>query len=572
MSESKLFEHFEGVSQEEWKDKIIQDLKGKDYDQTLVWTTRENLKVQPIYTPSKDEYNSIIRPHLEWQTIAPIQISDQAQVQALQNLQGGATGIHFIGNEQNVDVEALTSGIETSYAPISFQNVSWNESHRSFWISISNSNSHLGIDPLYHLHLGQSQSYDLDSILPWLQLRKELNASWGVLSIDGSIYKNSGGHFIDEIAFIIAALQENLHQLNEAGYASNEIGLIQIRTAIGPNFFFEIAKLKVIRQLAQIVAQQYEGAQIQILAESADIFHSQLDTPTNILRLTTEGMSAILGGADAVMLHTFDWKEDAEFAQRISRNIQHLLVEESYFAHQQDPTSGAYYIEQLIEDLRSPAWNVFLSIEKFQGYIHSFVGKSIPEFFIFRHKLALNKESAKKKTVLLGVNQYPNIKDILSVPASESSEALKTTILHTYRIAEPFEKLRWRMQQHQQIHGSTPKAYLLEAGNVTMRKARATFAFNFLATAGIPSMESTFTDEWEKNLEEIASLKPEIIVLCSDNDTWQTLVPKALETLPKLSLIILAGKSDQYPVDFIIYEGMDIVETLENILSKLKIA
>lgn len=572
MSENNLFQHFDRVTSEDWKEKIIQDLKGKDYHNTLVWNTRENLKVQPFYTPSNIANNHLSRKSSQWQIIAPIHISDTANQEALQNLMGGATGIHFIGSGQNFSIEQLIQEIETSFAPISFQNVKWDQQHKAFWKQSASAKAHLGIDPLHDLHLGQSSTYDLEHISSWLNFKKECNASWGVLAIDGSIYKNSGGHFIDEIAFIISALNENLHQLQQAGYTTSDLGIIQIRTAIGPNFFFEIAKIKAIRTLSEIVAQQYGGAEIEILSESANIYHSQLDTPTNILRLTTEAMSAVLGGSDAVMLHPFDWNEDKEFTHRISRNIQHLLIEESYLSHYFDPTKGTYYIENLIKDLKTPAWNVFLSIEKHQGYIHSFVGKSIPEFFIFRHQLSLKKEVSKRTTVLLGVNQFPNIKENISLNMDEIEKTLKTTILNQFRLSEPFERLRWRMIQHHQKVGKTPSAYLLEYGQIGMRKARASFAFNFLGNAGITSIESTQPGQWDQNIEEIKTLQPEIVVLCSDNESWETIIPQTIAALPQETIFILAGKSDAYPVDFIIYDGQDILETLENILAKLSVA
>lgn len=570
MSEKSLFAQFGSVTPEQWKEKIIQDLKGKDYDQSLVWNTKENIKVQPFYTASESESRSLSRTTLQWQITAPIQISDNANREALQNLVGGANGVHFIGNGQDFLLENLTKDIHQEYAPLSFQNVRWTNAHISYWTTHADKKSHLGIDPLHDLHVGKSDKYDIQNLLPWLQLRQSTKAQWGVLCIDGSIYKNSGGHFIDEVAFIISALQENLHKLRDNGYKSNEIGTIQIRTATGPNFFFEIAKIKVIRTLAHIVANQYEGADIQILAESADIYHSQIDTPTNILRMTTECMSAIMGGADAVMLHSFDINENPDFTQRISRNIQHLLREESYFDQQYDPTAGNYYIEQLIQDLKTPAWNVFLSIEKHKGYVHSFVGKSIPEFFIFRHQLAINKDVAHRKTVLLGVNQFPNLDEKISLQDSIARTQLKTNILNTFRLSEPFENLRFRMLRHQASTSTTPLAYLLQSGSLTMRKARSAFSYNFLAAAGIRSMESSNSD-FETTLQEIQTLQPDIVVICSDNDSWETFVPQCLEQLPKNTIKILAGKSDAYPVDFVIYEGANMIEILEKILDRLGI-
>lgn len=571
MSNKEIFAKFYSISPEAWKEKIIQDLKGKDYDETLVWTSPENIKVQPYYIDQKKEPINSFRDSSQWQITAPIQISKDANQQALKNLIGGASHIHFIGKGKSINIEEITKDIKLEYASISFQNISWSDQHIPFLEENKNKSIHLGIDPLYQLHIGNSKEYDSEEILKWIEIKKKLQASWGILTIDGSIFKNSGGHIIDEIAFIIAALQENLHQLQKANIPSNSIGQIQIRTAIGPNFFFEIAKIKVIRHLANIIVNQYEGAEIKILAESAEIYRSYLDTPTNILRLTTEGFSAILGGAEAVMIHPYDSYEGNDFSQRISRNIQHLLLEESYLDKNNDPTKGSYYIEQLIQEFKRPAWNVFLSIEKHQGYINSFIEKSIPEFFIYRHQLALKKDASRRKLVLLGTNQYPNINDKIQSISPINIREENSTILQPFRISEPFERLRIRMQQHQEMTGSTSKAFLWEYGTVSMRKARSIFAFNFLATAGIPSYESQNPDDWNGVIHQIHEIKPEIIVLCSDNASWETFIPEALKVVPKDTIVILAGKSDNDSVDFSIYEGCDVLATLQNILKSLKI-
>jgi methylmalonyl-CoA mutase len=571
MSNKEIFAKFDYVSPEAWKEKIIQDLKGKDFDETLVWTSPENIKVQPYYIDQQKKPINSFRDSSQWEITAPIHISKEANQQALKNLIGGVSHIHFIGKGESIDIEELTKDIKLDYAAISFQNISWIDQQIPFLEENKNHPIHLGIDPLYQLHLGNSKEYDSLEILKWIDIKKNLEASWGILTIDGSIYKNSGGHIIDEIAFIIAALQENLHQLKKSNIPSNSIGTIQIRTAIGPNFFFEIAKIKVIRHLANIIANQYEGAEIKILAESAEIYRSYLDTPTNILRLTTEGFSAIIGGAEAVMIHPYDSYEGNDFSQRISRNIQHLLLEESYLDKNNDPTKGSYYVEQLIEEIKRPAWNVFLSIEKHQGYVHSFVGKAIPEFFIYRHQLTLKKDAAKRKIVLLGTNQYPNINDKIQNIPSVNERKENSTILQPFRISEPFERLRIKMQQYQETHKNTPKAFLWEHGSVSMRKARSIFAFNFLATSGIPSYESQIPEDWNGVINQIQELRPEIIVLCSDNASWETFIPEALKVISKDTIVILAGKSESFKVDYTIYEGCDVLATLQNILKSLKI-
>lgn len=567
MAEQDLFYEFDSISSEAWKDKILQDLKGKDYEKTLVWRTVENIKVQPFYAEHEQKNISSFRKSATWKIVAPIVISNSAQQEALENLTGGATQIHFIGDNTTFDIDKITQGIQLDLAPISFQNVQWQDSHINFWTTNKHHNGHLGIDPLARLHKGDSKSYDKSDITKWIKIRKDIKAQWGVLAIDGSVYKNSGGHFVDEIAFILAALQENLHQLRKEGIPSNDIGTIQIRTAIGPNFFFEIAKIKVIRHLTQLVAQQYEGADIEILAESSDLYHSHLDTETNILRLTTEGMSGILGGAEGVMLHPYDIKR-SNVAQKISRNIQHLLIEESFFEKQIDPIEGSYYIEQLFHDLKTPSWNVFLSIEEHQGYIKSFVGKTIPQFYIFRHKTALLKDISKRKVVVLGANQFPNLKDNLGRLNTAENTTLDSTILQPFRLSEPFERIRIRLQNHIDTTGEFPQAFLWQYGEKSMRNARASFAFNFLATAGISSIENSQPDNWEQSVKEMKEFK--IVVLCSDNASWEEFLPKSADVITDDQLIILAGKNNEYH-GLKIYAGCNLLPILEEVFNQIGI-
>ncbi|MCO5233516.1 MAG: methylmalonyl-CoA mutase family protein [Chitinophagales bacterium] len=573
MPNQGLFARFGELTEEDWKNKIIQDLKGKDYDKTLIWTSPENVNIQPIYSQIERPTSGAYRHQTQWQIVAPVHVSKDANQLALENLIGGATQIHFIADSKTeVNIHELSKEIQLDYANISFENMQWNDDHKIFWQQNKTSKSHLGIHPLSKLHSGLSTEYDGDSLIDWAKFRNQIQAQWGILTIDGSIYKNAGGHYIDEIAFILAALQENLHHLQLNGISSDAIGAIQIKTAIGPNFFFEIAKIKTIRILAQTIINQYNGGEITILAESADIYRSHLDIETNILRLTTEAMSAILGGADAVMLHPYDSIEGNSFSHRISRNIQHLLIEESYFEKQLDPTSGSYYVEQLINDLKKPSWNVFLSIEKHQGYIASFLGKSIPEFFIFKHKQNLIQQVSNRNIVLLGANQFPNLKDDISKLKELNSETLNSKILQAFRLSEPFEKLRIRVQKYKNESGQLPKAFLWEHGQLNMRKARSTYAFNFLATAGIISISNQNPNSWDQTIEEIRLEQPEIVVFCSDNESWETFIPDALKMLSGKNIItIIAGKNDSYAVDLSIYEGCPLLDILQNILERLGI-
>ncbi len=569
MSEQDLFFEFPPVSPNDWKEKILKDLKGKDYQKNLVWETPEGIKVEPFYVPANQKALSVFRSKISWGITAPVQISETANAEALENLNGGCTEIHFINTGKTFDISQLTQDIQTDIAALSFEGVTWDESHSDFWLKNKNSKSHLGINPLASLHQGLSNGYESKNLLKWIKFRNELQATWGLLLIDGSIYKNSGGHITDEIAFILTALQENLHQLRNLKITSNSIGTILIKTAIGPNFFFEIAKLKAIQHLAKIITEQYEGAEIKILAESSSLYHSYLDTETNILRLTTEAMSAAIGGADSIMLHPFDNPAGTDLSRRVSRNIHHLLIEESFFEKQADPAKGSYYIENLVRELKETAWKVFLEIEKNQGYIQSYKDKTIPKLHIQNHRENLKDCFAHQKTIMIGSNQYPNLKDNIG-HIQDSTETESQSPLHSFRLSEPFENLRVRLQNHIQENLHTPKAFLWLHGNQSIRKARAIFSYNFLASAGILSIENSDPGNWELSIEEMNKSNSSIIVLCSDNDSWEKFLPKAIETISKDKLIILAGENKSFE-GMTIHRNSNALECLNQIFRYLGI-
>ena len=560
MSQYNLFSKFERISPEDWRKIILRDLKGKDFEKTLVWNNIDDINVYPYYNTAKIQIPSLSKTNTRWEIAVPILISNLANHQALENLNGGATQIHFI-NQKNTafNIDELINQIDTQIAAISFENVIWNERQKNFWTTHKNAQAHLGINPFKNFKPDNQFSYDIAHLSGWLHLRKTIDASWNVLTIDGSTFKNKGASITDEIALILSSLQENLNQLRNAGWRSNEIGEIVIQTAIGPNFFFELTKVKVIRELSTIVANQYEGAKIKILAESAQLYHTHLDRETNILRMTTEAMSAILGGVDGMMLHNFK-EDDIPFSQRISRNIQHLLIEESYFDKYFDATIGNYYVSHLVQEFKAKAWDTFLQIEKNGGYLRS----KLPENLINEHQNKLVQESDTGHLAMIGTNQFPNPKDEFIKEATH----FNTDEDNAYRIALPFEKLKLRT-----IHelAKPPKAYLWRDTASAQSKAKANFAYNFLQIAAIDAVEGSYIGDHEATIEEINNIQPEIVVLCFDKETANTTIPKAVEALHSNSIIVFAGKEAFGDVDLSIYSGVNIVATLHQIIDLLKV-
>jgi methylmalonyl-CoA mutase len=188
---------------------------------------------------------------------------------------------------------------------------------------------------------------------------------------------------------------------------------------------------------------------------------------------------------------------------------------------------------------------------------------------ISSHREKLQKDIAIRKSTLLGVNQFPNLDaPPLSAYHQESQQSEKG--LYPIRLAEPFERLRLATERYIAAGHQRPLAYLLKFGNPAISNARATWSLNFLACAGIASVEGN--TDLDTAVKELFSTGAQIIVLCGENDSWLLTLPDILSKIPEKSIKILSGKGDIGHVDFCIYEGCDARSALSNLLEKLGIS
>jgi methylmalonyl-CoA mutase len=101
-------------------------------------------------------------------------------------------------------------------------------------------------------------------------------------------------------------------------------------------------------------------------------WNKSLSNPyVNMLRTQTEAMSAIIGGTDSLTVEPFDvtFRKPDEFSERIARNQQLILKEESYFDKVADPSAGSYYIENLTKLIAENAWKLFVETEEQGGFL-----------------------------------------------------------------------------------------------------------------------------------------------------------------------------------------------------------
>jgi len=370
-----LFEEFDQVSQQEWIDKITTDLKGKDYQQTLVWNSPEGIAVQPFYnsdilTANISATFTPLKKNAAWKIREKIIINsvEEANKKALTALKGGANALLFVGEiEDKKSMDALLQDIQTDIIEIHFYNATPN--HTLSLVSLENGSISYGYLSQF-FDTGNWQTSKEEDINQLVELTNQENTI-KTITIDAYRYGNNGANIIQELAFSLSQGVEYLNVLTDKNIDPNLIAKkTQFNFSINSNFFFEIAKIRAARILWKLILEQYKVSnpeEMYFHAETAHCNFSTEDVHSNILRTTTEAMSAIFGGCDSLTVLPFD--DSVNFSSRIARNVQHILKEESFLDKVNNPAEGAYYIEQLTDEIAEKAWELFQSIEKEGGFL-----------------------------------------------------------------------------------------------------------------------------------------------------------------------------------------------------------
>src|SRR5690606_30045419 len=347
----KLFQDFDPVSSKQWKQQIQFDLKGADYNQTLIWESPEGIKVKPFY--HNDEFESEIRVQTnvsDFKILQRIYVFDveKSNKRAKETLNRGAESIYFIIEKQETDLAKLFAELPKEvvyYIKPLFLSEEFAVKVNDF-AKANNFSVNLLLDPIGQLAQDGNWFTNLDTDFSVLNA---LNSKLAIpfLSVNLSLYQNAGANIVQQLAYTLAHINEYFNRLSV-------IPNLTIEVSVGANYFFEIAKLRALRMLFDALKKEYNSeAELHLIAQPTKRNKTLFDYNVNMLRTTTECMSAILGGADVVSNLAYDvlFHKENEFGDRISRNQLLVLKHESYFDKVDNPADGAYYIESLTEQL-----------------------------------------------------------------------------------------------------------------------------------------------------------------------------------------------------------------------------
>ena len=576
----RLLSEFPAISTQEWKDKIVTDLKGADFERKLVWRTNEGFNVNPFYRredleglstpkvmPAEYPYVRSTRMDNEWLIRQDINVNDpkEANEKALDILNKGITSLGFKLRRDQVNKETLAillKGIMPEAIELNFSCCISVAAQLAGELAayltevgadVAQCKGSINFDPFKkQLVKGISNpqwvamcAQLLDAICPLPKYR--------VLTVNALNINNAGAYIYQELGYALSWGAELIDKLTEAGYSIEELtSRIKFVFGVGSNYFMELAKFRAARWLwAEIIGaygDQYKGdaAKIHMHAVTSTWNKTIYDAHVNLLRTQTEAMSATLGGVDSLTVQPFDvtYQESDNFSERIARNQQLLLKEESHFDKVIDPAAGSYYIEHLTNALAEQAWKLFLAVEEEGGFAAAVEAGSVQK--------AVNASNAKRhaavaarKEIFLGTNQFPNFTETAAQKVAEvevgghscGCGAPSIEALNFDRGASEFEALRLATERS----GKEIKVFMLTIGNLAMRLARSQFSSNFFACAGYKVLDNLGFATVQEGVDAGLAAGASIIVLCSSDDEYAEFAPEAYKYLAGRAEFVVAG-------------------------------
>ena len=582
-NKEKLFDQFPPVSTEEWRAKVEVDLKGADFNKKLVWRTNEGFNVQPMYRAEdiKDlkttdslpgEYPFVrgTKTNNDWYIRQEIEVCcpKAANEKATEVLGKGGTSLGFKLKE-DIDAEGLKTllaGIDLAKVEVNFDccpNKALQlakdlvEVVKAAGAADTFSGS-IGFDPFRRLlKHGKDFPKDIKALAAEIVKAVADVKNLRVLAVNTDKLCNAGAYIYQELGYALSWGNEWLSQLTDAGIDATEAAKrIKFNMSISTNYFMEIAKFRAARMLWAQIVKQYEpkcdcACKMNVHATTSEFNQTIFDAYVNLLRSQTESMSAALAGVDSITVTPFDkqYKNPDDFSERLARNQQLLLKEESHLDKIVDPAGGSYYVETLTMSIANEAWKLFLATEEQGGFYAALkageVQKAVNESSDKRHT-----DVARRKESLLGTNQFPNFNEIANdkieceggkcccghnndaEAETDAVEALKNT-----RAASEFEALRLETERS----GKRPKVFMLTIGNLAMRLARSQFSANFFACAGYQIIDNLGFDTVEAGVEAAMEKQADVVVLCSSDDEYATLAPEAFKALAGRAEFVVAG-------------------------------
>lgn len=565
-----LFTDFEKSTYQDWINRLKQDLKTENPEEIVIRKIEEMMV--PAYF-SHEQFPEKIRPLLnrtphnpefafsnDWETCVSIPAEDPATANklSLQMLELGATSIRFNGSGisgpeelkqclQGIIPEIIRIHIDCGEASPSLLFLMHDEMQNKK-SDLSGIRGSIGFDPFgdfaFRGYFDSNLQESMAILKSMLDFQKKHLPAFNVLSINGATWHNAGATATQELAFILSSMADYMVR---SGLGENLTRSTQLRMAAGSEYFLNIAKFRSIRILWKRMLGGFnnELADIPLYLNTETALRNKtcFDPWNNILRASTESMSAITGGTDEHTVHPHDviFAEPDFRSLRLAMNIQHMLKYEAHLDKVHDVSAGSYYIENLTAQLTESAWDLFLETESQGGFL-----ESLKKGFIQDHIRKSREEKEKTirtgKKPIIGVSAFADPAEretIVTIPSKSDFGSKKPEIIpvEPFREASAFETLRI---QFQSISPSSLFLAMLE--NPEKSRQRANFCSDFMAIAGLNTSHQRIGISLDDQLKSQVAADASVIILCGADEDYLPAMEKLKGHNVLKKTILIVGK------------------------------
>ena len=589
-----LFSEFSPVSKQDWMEKVTIDLKGEDFNRKLVWKNLSKIDIQPFYNAEDNkEYlkntgeNSQALINYRNIVVSSSEVGNQLALKAVEE---GMNGLLFEITE-NSSAAKLLDGVDLNKIAVSFifksNEIAFAKDFFAFLkenkVNAKNIKGYFDTKFISnYVTTGNLNAKSTENLIELIKLAKDY-PNFKTITISGSEYLDSGANQVQEIAYTLNSLVFIIEKLTEKGIEVQTIfNNLNFKLAIGSEYFVEIGKFRAFNNLLAEVANKYGVAEFSktLTAKTAIWSKSITDAHTNLLRATTEAMSAILGNVDGVLIDAYDkeFNNPSDFSSRIAGNISTILKEESYFGKVSNPVDGSYYIEEVTIKIAEKALELFKEIEIKGGFYTAFESEIIQQQIaeIRQEKIKL---ISQRRLPMVGVNKYPNLMETVDSKLLSSGSVANSKVLTPRRAAIEIEAIRKTTEALVAKTNMRPIVELASFGNLTMRKARAAFAYDFIGVSGYTVLQEKSYATAIEAAQSSAKSNSHVVVICSsdqDYDEYAVAFVKAFRALNTDKVLLLAGapanlsELTEVGLDGCVNMKSDVIVTLSNIQKKIQ--
>ena len=575
-----LFHEFPAVSREEWKKKAIAELKETPYD-SIVWHTPDGFALEPWYSHEENTQPPCIpldKAVNSWKSCRQIIVRDPqaANRSALKCCELDAAAVEFLIADPSLctpeNLTILLTGIKPSAAAVYFSGTLPPEADLLKTLlaipGFTDNSGGLLVDAPVGTSSKDAELFAYGTSLPEFRF----------LAVDTIPWHEKGSTAVQEIALALAGVSDALHRYLKAGVPADTIAsAITIILPICSSHFTELAKPRALRFLLGHLLKAYgasAASRPSLFARTSERNRSLLDPYTNVLRLTTEAVSAVLGGYDTLQIGAFDTglSVNPDIAERITANIHLLLKEEASFDRVLDPAHGSNYIEALTRKLADSAWTLFKEIEK-EGGLAEAVKNGLIQAMISKVETKRRKTLGNRKNTRIGVNRYPWP---LLTEQVENIDALEQAMANLPEGNETsgYELLRLKTLSFSIRTGHSPSVFIWMLGDPAVSFRQAGFAEDFFNCGGFTIAGRASLPLEESSYNAALQSEPDIIVLCiAEKDPVPTAeaLAERLRTLKPGIITVMAGKPPETHeqllnagIDSFIYTGVNVLEMLKS--------